>query len=106
MLDARFGELTALVEEASREDLPALAGRLREAELLVELRLREGGAQRPVETPSSSTWITPDAAARVAGVSKKRIYEWAKGKRWASRPTRRCLRIEEAAFRGWLERRK
>jgi len=54
-------------------------------------------------------WITPAEAARIACVRTKdgapniaRIYAWACGQRWASRPSRRCLRINAAGFRRWL----
>jgi hypothetical protein len=36
----RLGELREMVEQAEEEDLPTLGGWLREAELLVEMRLR------------------------------------------------------------------
>lgn len=48
------------------------------------------------------TWLKPEDAAAIAGVSVERIYSWAKSQRWASRPTRRCLRIAEPGFRHWL----
>jgi hypothetical protein len=52
--------------------------------------------------PEAETWITPEQAATIASVPVKRVYDWARGKRWTSRPTRRCLRIDEAGFRRWL----
>ena len=58
----------------------------------------------PAPAPPSRS-ITPAEAGRIAGVPDKRIYDWARGKRWAHRPTRRCLRIDEAGFRRWLESR-
>lgn len=99
--------LAALVREATVEDLPALCGRLREAELMAEMRLRE--AERPGGPPANmlepERWISAEVAAGIASVPVKRLYEWASGKKWAARPTKRCLRIEEAAFRRWLGRR-
>jgi hypothetical protein len=49
-----------------------------------------------------SRFITPDDAADIAGVPAKRIYDWARKQPWAHRPTKRCLRIDEAGFREWL----
>jgi hypothetical protein len=48
------------------------------------------------------SWITPEDAATIASVPVRRIYKWADGQRWASRPSRKCLRIDEAGFRRWL----
>jgi len=47
-------------------------------------------------------YITAERAGRIAGVAAKTIYSWAAGQRWASRPTKRTLRISEAGFRAWL----
>jgi hypothetical protein len=95
-------DLSALVRDAPSEELPALAGQLRAAEVQLELRLRAGPATSGRTPAQSEKWIAPEEAAAVASVPLKRIYEWARGKKWAARPTRRCLRIEEAGFRRWL----
>ncbi len=58
----------------------------------------------PPPTPPSR-FITPAEAGRIADVPDKRIYDWARGKRWAHRPTKRCLRIDEMGFRRWFEAR-
>jgi hypothetical protein len=101
-----LGDLAAIIREAAFEDLPALVGRLREGELLAELRLRSGpatnGNGRQEQSAEQDKWITPEEAASIAGVKPGRIYGWAKAARWASRPSRRCLRINEHAFRRWL----
>lgn len=57
-------------------------------------------------------WIKPDAAATIAGLdlstaaarrrARARIYSWARGKSWATRPTTRTLLIDELRFRRWL----
>jgi hypothetical protein len=44
--------------------------------------------------------LTPEEAAKVARVPVKRLYEWARFK--ASRPTKRCLQIDEDGIRRWL----
>jgi hypothetical protein len=95
-------DFRAIVADTPPEDLHSLLGRLVEAEELARGRLR-GTETRP--TPAvvaMERWLTPKEAANIAAVPTKRIYEWAQGKRWASRPTRRCLRIEEGGFRRWL----
>jgi hypothetical protein len=46
--------------------------------------------------------ITPEQAAAIAQVPVKRLYEWARKAKWASRPNKRTLRIDEAGFRRWL----
>jgi hypothetical protein len=69
--------LAAIVRAARLEELPALAARCREAELLAEMRLRsfvptiESGRE-PV--PELQTGISPEAAAVIAGVPKEHIY--------------------------------
>jgi hypothetical protein len=66
------------------------------------------GSTAPVPTPvivkreDSSDLITPEDAATIARVPVRRIYAWAKGARWASRPSRKCLRVDERGFRRWL----
>lgn len=71
------------------------------------------GHDEPTPAAAPDRLITPDEAAALAGLpmgteaererSRKRIYSWARGKRWASRPSTRCLRIFEGAFRRWLQ---
>ena len=100
-------DLAQLVAGAAHEYLAALAGRPREAEILCEVRLRAAPAPRNghgslAQEAEPDTWLTPEQAASIAGVSVERLYGWAKGKRWASRPSRRCLRVSEQGFRRWL----
>jgi hypothetical protein len=99
-----FAALDAALTAAEPEELPALVGRLVEAEERARLRLRAFLAPNP-PPPTASAWIPPGAAAEIAAVSVKRIYEWARKASWASRPTKRCLRVNEAAFRTWISRR-
>jgi hypothetical protein len=100
-----FTALARAPAEVALEDLPALLGRLVEAEERARLRLRNEGAppagnEKPGE--EGERWLTPEQAAGIAGIPVKRLYEWARGKRWASRPSRKCLRIAESRFRTWL----
>jgi hypothetical protein len=105
-------ELRGLVDGADPEALPDLIGDLEaaKARALVRLTAPAGDGRRTPEEPEP--WLTPEAAAAIAGLplgipqerqrSVRRIYEWAKGQKWASRPSRKCLRIGERAFRRWL----
>ena len=95
-------DLNRLVAEARAEDLPALAGRLHEAQLAAEMRVRQVERVVAPLAATAERWLTPAEAAAIAAVQVKRIYDWAQAKKWASRPSRRCLRINEAAFRAWL----
>jgi hypothetical protein len=91
------------VAEAPPADLPALVGALAQAQAVALARLTMPAApSTPPMSSDPSRWITAEEAAAIAAVSRKCVYEWAQGKRWASRPTRRCLRINEAGFRSWL----
>lgn len=102
--DSIFAALDAALIAAQPDELPAMVGRLVEAEERARLRLRAFVAPAP-PAPSASAWIAAEAAADIAAVNVKRIYEWARKAPWASRPTKRCLRINETAFRAWLARR-
>jgi hypothetical protein len=97
-----FEVLAETIRVAGPEELPALVGRLVELEERARLRLRvelNGNSGRQEAEPEM---LTPEEAASIVKVPVKRIYEWARGKKWASRPTKRCLRIEETGFRLWL----
>jgi hypothetical protein len=88
--------------EAPAAELPSFLGGLEAARAAAWARLatptpRAEPEQQPAE------WITPERAAEIAGVPVRRIYDWARGQRWASRPSKRCLRISERGFRRWLE---
>ena len=95
-------DLNRLVAEAQAEDLPALAGRLHAAQLAAEMRVRQLEKVVAPAPAVAERWLTPAEAAAIAAVQVKRIYDWAQAKKWASRPSRRCLRINEAGFRAWL----
>ena len=102
-----FEVLMTAIRGARLEELPGLLGGIAEAEGTVRLRL-----SLPTTAPTTtdgdsfrSSYLTVPEAAAIAQATPRRIYEWAKDARWAHRPTKRCLRIDEAAFRRWLERR-
>ena len=67
-----------------------------------------GGRTTPADAPPL---ISPERAANIADLIRtpkdtkralKRIYHWARGKKWAHRPNRKTLLIDEQAFRRWL----
>lgn len=69
-------DFAALVRITVPEDLPALAGRLREAELLVEMRLRAGLPPSPAAAVPEVDGNTSVAeAARRLGVSASYLYK-------------------------------
>ena len=100
-------DLRQLVAATAPEDLPELGGRLREAELLVEVRLRTAPMSGNGHGPEreAEVWITPQQAAKIASIEVRTLYDWAANKPWASRKTKRCLRIDERGFRRWLSAR-
>jgi hypothetical protein len=97
---ATAAALRTAVRTASPDELPALIGTLAEADAIARMRLLAPGSPQGIAEPDH--WITPDQAASIAGVNRRTIYDWAAGKVWASRPSRRCLRIADTAFRRWL----
>jgi len=97
-------QLLRIVAEAHHGDLPALVGALAQAQAVALARLTTPTPRtKPEQAPAE--WITPERAGEIAGVPARRIYDWARGQRWASRPSKRCLRISEPGFRRWLEAR-
>lgn len=92
-------DLEAVVAEAPREELPRLIGQLAQAQAAATARLV---APAPAPAVAVGKWLTPAEAAELARASKRQVYEWAVGKRWARRPSRRKLLIDEASFRAWL----
>ena len=96
-------DLGRLVDDARVEELPEVAAALELARVKLHLRLV---APAPASTlPLPGRFISPDEAAELARASKRSIYEWAVGKRWAHRPSRRKLLIDEIGFRNWLSSR-
>ena len=110
--DATFAELDRLIGAATPEELPTLLGHLTEAEARVRQRLAQPPAAESGRQEVGEEWITPETAARIAGLDDgtekglhrgvRRVYEWARRQKWAIRPSRRCLRISERGFRRWL----
>ncbi len=96
-------DLGRLVDEARADELPDLAAALELAR--VKLQLRLASPPSPVAAQAAGRLLTPPEAADIARASKRQVYEWAVGKRWAHRPSRKKLLIDEAGFRAWLSSR-
>ncbi len=95
-------DLGKLVEDASVAELAEVAAALEHARVKLALRLAAAPAPQPA---AAGKWLTPEEAAAIARASKRQVYEWAIGKRWAHRPSRRKLLIDEAGFLAWLSSR-
>jgi hypothetical protein len=93
-------EVLVAISTVQPEDMPAvltaIAGRMAAIALQTP--------PTPLTSASSGPdrWLTAEQAGAIAGVSRKAVYDWARGQPWAKRPTRRCLRISEKGFRRWL----
>jgi hypothetical protein len=94
-------DLAALVRDAQPDDLPAIVGKLAEAQALALTRLTTT-SPKEVQEVEPDRLLTPEQAAEVAVVPVERIYSWARKATWARRPSTRCLRIVERGFRKWL----
>jgi hypothetical protein len=101
MNDEALAGLDALIQDAKPDERPGLL-------VVLAARLATLGARLIPGRPASKgaadpeLRITPDRAAEIAAVSRRRVYEWARGERWASRPSRKTLRISERGFRAWI----
>jgi hypothetical protein len=106
-----IARLGTQVTEAPTHELPALVGELARLQALALARLTAAGRENPPEHEEDRL-LTPEEAAQLAGLpdpagrGRRRIYEWARGQRWATRPSRKTLRIAETAFRRWLMSRR
>jgi hypothetical protein len=93
-------QLSQLVAEAPPTELPSVLGALETARATAWARLTLPAAPPPRDP--AGRWLTPQEAAEISRASKRQVYEWAMGKPWARRPSRRKLLIDEAGFRAWL----
>jgi len=102
-----------LVQPAPLGAGPALAEALRRLADVVEAALAPGAGRAGLLEDAGPEWITPEAAAAIAGLpldskaarrrARVRIYSWARGKAWASRPNARTLLIDPVRFRRFLD---
>ena len=99
-------DIRGLVDATPTTELPLLIGELEAAKAAAWTRLNALSDTPPADLPSADRLLTPDEAAAIAGVKVTRIYAWARGQRWACRPSRKCLRVSEPAFRRWLRSRE
>lgn len=93
-----MADLLERVTATPREDLRELLRALDLAREAVILRL--------LQPSTAARWLTVLEAADLAQVRQHRIRAWARrpDATWASRPTRKTLRIHEERFREWLAR--
>ena len=99
-------DIRGLVDTTPTIELPLLIGELEAAKAAAWTRLNAQVDRPQVGAVSDDRLLTPDEAAAIAGVKVTRIYAWARGQRWALRPSRKCLRVSEPAFRRWLRSRE
>jgi hypothetical protein len=93
-------QLSQLVAEAPPTELPSVLGALETARAAAWARLTLPAAPPP--RAPAGRWLTPQEAAEISRASRRQVYEWAMGKAWARRPSRRKLLIDESGFRAWL----
>jgi hypothetical protein len=100
-------DLRAIVEQAPVAELPALGGKLREAELLVEVRLRNIVPANGNEPEVEAVRLSPEAAIAAigGGVSAKWLYRHTKGLRFRS-GSRKVIRFEQAGLLKWWAARR
>lgn len=99
-------DIRVLVDVTPKAELPLLIGELEAAKAAAWTRLNAPADTPQPDAASADRLLTPDEAASIAGVKVTRIYAWARGQRWACRPSRKCLRVSESAFRRWLRSRE
>jgi hypothetical protein len=97
-----FAQLADLVATAPAEQLPDIVGRLAAEQARALARIASSHPAPVRALPPEDEWITPEQAATIARVPKRRLYQWATGQRWAHRPSRKTLRISRRSFERWL----
>jgi hypothetical protein len=90
------------VAAVPREELPALLGRLVEAEARVRLRL----AEAPLAPATTSRRLGPEEAALIANVSKRWLLQHTKGLRFRRDLSRKRPGFDETGLRTWLAERR
>lgn len=97
-------DLARLVAEAAPAELAALAGKLREAELLAEMRLRAAPTSATAtEAPEPGRLLTPEEALGLMGgaLSRKWLLRHTKGRSFRRDHGRKVVRFEESGLRRW-----
>ncbi len=78
------------------------------AALVVQLAARLAALGAKMGAPALETLLEVEEAANIARVRPRRIWEWSRAKdaqSWAVHLGPRTLRVREAAFRAWWEKR-
>lgn len=103
-----LASLRQVVEELPRERLPAAAGRLAEAQALLQLRLHANGMNEAPKhaEPDPDPLLDVKAAAEMLGVNIRWLYRRADRLPFTRRLGPRTLRFSERGLRRWLETRR
>ena len=91
------------VDNVTREELPALLGRIVELEAHIRLRLAEVLA--PVVSTASRT-VDAAEAAGIAGTSKRWLLFHTRRLRFRNDITRKTVKFDELGLRAWLATRR
>jgi predicted DNA-binding transcriptional regulator AlpA len=98
-VEPRLDDLDAVVQNASREALPALIGRLAQLHALALARLVQPVAPPPVE---NDKLLTAEEASTLSGLTVRQL----KSRRlpFRKRLGHRTIRFSERGLRAWLRR--
>lgn len=100
MVPQALAQLEEALASANPEELPALLGKLAEAEAHVRLRLARvvtSARTRTAGDPEPADLITAEEAAALAKATRTPVYKCANcrpSRLWAARLSRRCLRVK------------
>jgi hypothetical protein len=106
--------LPLAAQEASSQELPALLGRIVEAEAMLRLRMVSATANAPNTAPATNAesaeqrsprYLNVDEAlARLGGkLCRKTLYRRTKGRSFRVNLSRKAVRFEERGFMRWIE---
>jgi hypothetical protein len=95
-------DLVRLAVETPRAELPALLGRLAQAEATARLRLLEA----PPPVSAETRLLDATAAAAIAGCSERWLRSHTRGLPFRRDLSRKNARFDEAGLRVWLARRR
>jgi hypothetical protein len=96
-------DLGRIAHEARRDELPALLGRIAEAEAIVRLRLAEGPA---ATATTKSRTLDAAEAAEIAATTARWLLQKTRGMKFRCDHSRKQPRFDEAGLRAWLATRR